>query len=136
MTRKNRTLLYVSTACVLILGVLATFLDVPNGIRPRVYWLFWSAQYKRAVLSSPSLAHELRHTEWYGDGWGGMPVGDWTGYVVYDPSDSLPRRSRNDASAKIDGVPCEVVAVRRPEQNWYSVVTDMNQYWDTQHPQC
>ena len=36
----------------------------------------------------------------------------------------------------ISGVPCEVVAVRRLEPKWYSVVTDMNQFWDSEHPHC
>ena len=65
-----------------------------------------------------------------------MPVGDWMGYVVYDPSDSLPRITTDDPPRRISGVPCDVVAVRRLEKHWYSVVTNMNLFWDPGHPDC
>lgn len=126
----------VSLLGAFLVVLLMTVSGIPSGFRPRVYWLLWSGQYKQTVLSSPLTGHQLRHAEWNGDGWGGAPVGDWTGYGVYDPSDSLPTRSTDEVSGKINGVPCDVVTVRRLERNWYSVVTDMNQFWDSEHPHC
>ena len=85
-------MLMYALASMLAVGLVASLLTVigiPNGLGTRVYWLFWSRQYKRSVLSSPP-SGGLRHVEWNGDGWGGAPVGDWMGYLVYDPSDSLP----------------------------------------------
>ena len=121
---------------VAIIGSFFTFIDIPPGFRAHVYWLLWSRDYKRDVFSSPRAPASLLHVEWDGDGWGGTPVGDWTGYVVYDPSDSLPSIDTNGPPRKIAAIPCEVVAVRRLERGWYSVVTDMNQFWDSGHPNC
>lgn len=135
---KGRVLVVVcaSSFGTILIALCMTFLGIPPGLRPHVYWLLGSGQYKRAVLSSPHSPDQLLHTEWSGDGWGGAPVGDWMGYVVYDPSDSLPRTNKNEPSRRINGVPCDVVAVRRLEKSWYSVVTDMNQFWDSTHPNC
>ena len=58
------------------------------------------------------------------------------GYVVYDPTDSLPITSTDRPRIRMPGILCDVVAVRRLEKNWYSVVTDMNQFWDSLHPNC
>jgi hypothetical protein len=113
-----------------------TFIDVPQGLRSHVYWLLWSQQYKRDVLSSAGQSTGPLHAEWEGDGWGGAPVGDWEAYVVYDPSDSLPTTNKSQQPRKISGIPCDVVVVRRLEKQWYSVVTGMNQFWDHMHPNC
>ena len=139
MTR--RSLIAVTVACVAVFTALVfTFclviLEIPHGLHTRAYWLFGSREYKREVLASSRTAAELQHAAWQGDGWGGVPVGDWMGYVVYDPSDSLPITSTDRPPMKIAGIPCPVVAVRRLEKNWYSVVTDMNQFWDCAHPNC
>jgi hypothetical protein len=103
---------------------------------PAFTGLFGRGRYKRDVMLSSSTSTELHHVEWYGDGWGGAPVGDWMGYVVYDPADSLPQINTVGTPAKIAGIPCEVVSIRRLEKGWYSVVTDMNQFWDSGHPNC
>lgn len=87
-------------------------------------------------MASSPMKNQLSHAEWDGDGWGGATVGDWTGYVVYDLSDSLPRSGTDQPPRRVDGIPCEVVVVRRLEPRWYSVVTNMNQFWDNQHPGC
>lgn len=34
------------------------------------------------------------------------------------------------------GIPCKVILVRRLEKQWYSIVLDMNQFWDKMHPGC
>lgn len=119
-----------------IIFSLLVFIGIPQGIHTQVYWLLGSRNYKREVLASTRVSTELPHAEWDGDGWGGVPVGDWMGYVVYDPTDSLPIISTQQPPKRIVGIPCQVVAVRRLEKNWYSVVTDMNQFWDAMHPNC
>jgi hypothetical protein len=141
VNRKSGRIRFLLVAFASMLGVsivvsFLTFIGIPAGLRPHVYWLLWSRQYKRDVLSSPGASAELSHAEWDGDGWGGAPVGDWMGYVVYDPSDALPRTDTNEPPIRIAGIPCDVVAVRRLEKCWYSVVTDMNQFWDRGHPHC
>jgi len=127
--------------CVSLLGVtlvvaIITFLGIPPGLRPHVYWLFSSRQYKQATVGTPTIPNQLAHAEWQGDGWGGTAVGDWMGYIVFDPSDSLPQAGTKQPPRKIKGIPCDVVSVRRLERGWYSVVTDMNQFWDSSHPNC
>lgn len=135
--RKSKVVVGVFTVlfAALILAVMI-FLGFPPGLHTHVYWLFTSAHNKQEVLSSSKIQNQLLHTEWNGDGWGGAPVGDWMGYVVYDPSDSLPQIKTSEPQRKINGIPCDVVSVRRLEKGWYSVVTDMNQFWDIAQPSC
>ncbi len=103
-------------------------------VRTTVKWLVFSHRYKSAVLSESYTNGELRHIEW--DGWGGTPVGDWTAYIVYDPTDSLSAMGKRNTPAKYRGIPCSVISVRRLEKDWYSVVLDMNEFWDKTHPTC
>ena len=139
-TKSGRARLLLGTfatfLCIVIGVALLTFFDVPQGFRSHVYWILWSREYKRKVFATPNDSTGLQHVEWDGDGWGGASVGDWTGYVVYDQSDSLPIVGTKWAPKKIAGVPCAVVAVRRLERRWFSVVTDMNEFWDNKHPHC
>jgi hypothetical protein len=118
------------------LFLILMFVGLPRRIQSHICWRIWSAKYKEAVLSSSDASTGLRHAEWDGDGWGGATSGDWTGYVVYDPRDSLAITDKNDKPRRIQGIPCDVVSVRRLEKKWYSVVTDMSQFWDTAHPNC
>ena len=104
-------------------------------IRPHLLWLVWSNRYKSEVLANSAPSNgEFKHTEWDGDGWGSGATGDWMGYVVYDPSDSLSAANKNNVPTVHKGVPCKVILVRRLEKQWYSVVLDMNQFWDKMHP--
>jgi hypothetical protein len=106
-------------------------------IRPHLLWLVWSNRYKSEVLANAAVANgELKHAEWDGDGWGSGATGDWTGYVVFDPADSLSAATRNNVPTEYKGIPCKVILVRRLEKQWYSVVLDMNQFWDRMHPRC
>jgi hypothetical protein len=73
---------------------------------------------------------------WDGDGWGSGATGDWMGYVVFDPSDSLSMARKKNVPTEYAGIPCKVIVVRRLEKRWYSVVLDMNQFWDKMHPGC
>lgn len=105
-------------------------------IRPHLLWLFWSSRYKNEVLANPVATNgEFKHVEWDGDGWGSAATGDWMGYIVFDPADSLSSANRN-VPAEYAGIPCKVLLVRRLEKRWYSIVLDMNQFWDKMHPGC
>jgi hypothetical protein len=96
---------------------------VGNGyLRPILRWTLWSHRYKSEVLATAASNSEFRHVEWDGDGWGSGPTGDWMGYLVYDPSDSLSGATENNVPTEYRGIPCKVVLVRRLEKQWYSVV--------------
>lgn len=134
MKQQSRRWLVIAAA--LVIATLAAIAILWNVYRVRttLRWLVLSRHYKSAVLSQPATNDELRHIEW--DGWGGTPVGDWTAYIVYDPTDFLPAMRKTDTPAKYKGIPCNVISVRRLERNWYSVVLDMNEFWDKMHPTC
>ncbi len=135
MTRMSWIAVAFITSAALCFAMML-FIGIPRELHTRAYWLLGSRGYKRKVLASQRISPDLPHAEWEGDGWGGAPVGDWMGYVVYDPQDALPITSTDRPPIKIVGIPCEEVAVRRLEKNWYSVVTDMNEFWDASHPNC
>lgn len=122
-TRKSFSILLTVVAFVFAAGAL---LKTQNVLRPSLRWLLWSRHLKAEVLAQPTPANEeLKHIEW--DGWGGAPVGDWTVYVVYDPTDSLSEAAKSGWSGtykKYKGIPCEVETIRRLESHWYSVVPD------------
>ena len=106
-------------------------------IRPHLLWLVWSNRYKSEVLANSAAANgEFKHVEWDGDGWGSGATGDWMGYVVFNPSDSLSAATMTNVPTQYEGIPCKVILVRRLETQWYSVVLDMNQFWDKMHPGC
>ena len=114
-----------------------TVFFIGNGyLRPNLRWTLWSHRYKSEVLATAASNGEFRHLEWDGDGWGSGPTGDWMGYLVYDPSDSLSGATKNNVPTEYRGIPCKVVLVRRLEKQWYSVVLDMNEFWDKMHPGC
>jgi hypothetical protein len=99
------------------------------GLRPRLRWVLFARNYKAQVMAQPISANgELKHVEW--DGWGGVPVGDWTTYVVFDQTDSLSAAAKSNSSGKFKGIPCHVDIVRRLESHWYSVTLSMNEWWD------
>ncbi len=121
----------LSTFLVLLAYLAATgtlFRSSPD-LRPPLRWLLWSRRYKAEVMAQvPPANGELRHIEW--DGWGGVPVGDWTAYVVFDPIDSLSMPAKSHLPGKFSGIPCDADRVRRLERNWYSVEFSMNEWWD------
>ena len=97
------------------------------GLRPRLRWFLFARNYKAQVIAKPIPANgELKHVEW--DGWGGMAVGDWTAYVVFDPTDSLSV-AKSNSLGEFKGIPCSVDDVRRLESHWYSVTLSMNEFW-------
>ena len=132
ISNRNRQSLSILLAAVVFLFAAGAMLKTQEGLRPQLRWGLWSRRLKAQVLAQPSASHEeLKHIEW--DGWGGAPVGDWTAYVVYDPTDSLAveaKAGRSGSYKKLKGIPCEVDSVRRLEAHWYSVVLGMNEWWD------
>lgn len=97
-------------------------------IRSNARWFAWAHRYKSEVLAQPSVGGQLKHIEW--DGWGGAPVGDWTVYLVFDPTDSLSRAAGHRSSGRFSGIPCDVDEVRRLERQWYAVTLTMNEWWE------
>lgn len=119
------------------LAVTAVVVLNQSHVRPRLHWLVWSQRYKSEVLASTALRDgEFKHVEWDGDGWGSGATGDWMSYVVFDPSDSLSKATKKNVPAQYSGIPCTVIRIRRLEKHWYSVVLDMNEFWDKMHPTC
>jgi hypothetical protein len=107
------------------------FLVKADDIRAASRWLWLSQGYKREIIAMPTnLKGEFRHVEWDGSGFAG--IANNVVYLVYDPSDSLIEAARSHASGKFDGIPCEVLRVRRLENQWYSV----NFYTDTAWNSC
>jgi len=103
----------------ILVFVLVTGMVVLNEyhLRPRLHWMMWSHKYKSEVLaSSAPHKNEFKHVEWDGDGWGSGVTGDWEGYVVFDPSDSLSAVAKSNAPARYNGIPCDVTLVRRLEK--------------------
>jgi hypothetical protein len=136
--RKERRQRIVALAVVgTFLAVTALVVENQYQIRPHLLWLVWSSRYKSQVLADSSVSNgEFKHIEWDGDGWGSGATGDWMGYVVFDPSDSLSSSDKSSVPTRYKGIPCEAISVRRLEKQWYSVVLDMNQFWDKSHPGC
>jgi hypothetical protein len=130
--KRKRQSLSILLAVVTFLFTSGAMLKTQHVLRPSLRWLLWSNRLKAEVLAQPALANgEFKHLEW--DGWGGTPIGDWTAYVVYDPTDSLSVAAKGDGSRmdnRLEGIPCNVDSVRRLESHWYSVVLGMNEWWD------
>ena len=119
------------------IAVTAVVVVNQGQFRRHLLWIIWSHQYKSEALADSALTNsEFKHVEWDGDGWGSAATGDWMSYVVFDPSDSLAAATKSDIPARYKGIPCKVISVRRLEKQWYSVVLDMNQFWDKMHPAC
>ena len=123
---RGRAILYAAIGAAIVIAAVVAWNSY--SIRSSVRWLAWAHRYKAEVLSRPDIQGELRHVEW--DGWGGVPVGDWNAYVVFDPTDSLSVPASRHSSGKFAGIPCEVDEVRRLESQWYSVTLAMNQWWE------
>jgi hypothetical protein len=132
ISKRTRQSLSLLLAAVIFLFAADAMLKTQEGLRPSLRWGLWSRRLKAQVLAQPKAPNEeMKHIEW--DGWGGAPVGDWTAYIVYDPTDSLAvaaEAGRSSSYKRLKGIPCEVDSVRRLEAHWYSVVLGMNEWWD------
>jgi len=129
-SKRTRQSLSILLAAVVFLFAAGAMLKTQEGLRPSLRWGLWSRRLKAQVLAQPSAPNEeLKHIEW--DGWGGAPVGDWTAYIVYDPTDSLAvevKVGRSGSYKRLKGIPCEVDSVRRLEARWYSVGLGANEW--------
>jgi len=121
--------------CLSVLFTLVAFLGASwvlwtnrGTIRPSIRWLLWSHRFKAEVLAQPAPTDgELRHMEWEATGFAG--VANITVYLVFDPTDSLAVAAKNHSPGKFNGLPCEVVSVRRLESQWYSVLFYTDEAW-------
>jgi hypothetical protein len=68
-------------------------------IRSNARWFARSHRYKAEVLAQPSVNGQLKHVDW--DGRGGVAVGDWTVYLVFDPTDSLSVASCSSVRSRV-----------------------------------
>ena len=123
---RSRVFLYAALGTVFVIATAIAWNS--HAIRSNARWFASSRRYKAEVLAQSSVSGQLKHIEW--DGWGGTPVGDWTVYLVFDPTDSLSAAARSRASGKFIGIPCDVDEVRRLESHWYSVTLAMNEWWE------
>jgi hypothetical protein len=119
----------VISAALVVSAPLFGNLAVVNAAR----WLILSGRYTSRVLAQPALAGELKHIEWYGWGWGGQ---DTRVYLVFDPTDSLSAAASSHRPGKFDGIPCEVVLVRRMERQWYTAQFYTDEYWSRRTDYC
>ena len=127
--KRPRRSLSILFALITFIVVSGAMLKSEASLRPGLRWALLSHHLKAEVLAQPAPANgELKHVEW--DGWGGTPIGDWTAYVVFDPTDSLSAPAKSNSSGRFRGIPCDVEAVRRLENDWYSVTLGMNEWWD------
>jgi hypothetical protein len=95
----------------------------------RARWLFHSSTYKSRLMNLPQFhKDELRHLEWEDWGWIGSHT---TGYLVFDPSDTLSATAKNEHSHTRIGLPCEVARIQRLERQWYEVVFYTDTDWDS-----
>jgi hypothetical protein len=118
------TILLIVAAGVFIFGQM-----YPFAIRSEARWLVGSEGYKTLVLSQPSPPNnELKHIEWDGSGFAGVATD--TVYLAFDPADTLSTAAKSHRSGKFNGIPCEVLTVRRLENHWYAVLFYSDESWD------
>lgn len=128
---RQRRLALLSTVAALWLTAMVMFLLVSKygfAMRTTARWVIWSRSYKAAVLAQRPTTGEFKHIEW--DGWGIVPVGDTTVYLVFDPLDSLFAAAKGDRAGKFYGIPCAVPEVSRLEKNWYVARFYTDEDWD------
>ena len=121
-------LLALSMLCILPAIPLGAAIGLWTGtfIKSDIRWLFQSRQYKTAVVQQSVYGDgTFRHVEW--DTWG-LFSESTTEYLVYDPTDSLPRRL--DAPGRFKGIPCAVPKIERMEAHWYVVLFYTDQAWN------
>src|SRR5512141_3237718 len=96
---RSRVLLYTALGTIFIVAPAIAWNSrtIPSNAR----WFASSRRYKAEVLAQSTISGQLKHVEW--DGWGGAAVGDWTVYLVFDPTDSLSAAARSQTSGKFNG---------------------------------
>ena len=130
--RRHRQLLSI-LATLAILWAIPTSLfffehEHPYAIRETARWLAWSHEYKDKVLAQPTPANgDLKHIEWEASGFAG--VANVTVYLAFDPADTLSTAAKSHRPGIFNGIPCEVLTVRRLESHWYAVLFYTDQTW-------
>jgi hypothetical protein len=125
----RRRALSVLSMLTLFCAVGVLLFRVSEDVRTTGRWLIRSKHYKAEVLAQPNSAKgELKHVEW--DGWGFPGAGDTVMYLVFDPNDSLAAPGKSRSPGKFNGIPCEVVHVRRVENHWYTALFYTDTDWD------
>lgn len=129
---RRRYLQELSTLTILLVVAVGVFIFGrmhPFAIRSAARWFVWSQDYKALVLAQPSPPNnELRHIEWDGSGFAG--VANTNLYLAFDPADTLSTAAKSHRPGKFNGIPCEVLLVRRLESHWYAVLFYTDQIWD------
>ncbi|WP_263385722.1 hypothetical protein [Granulicella arctica] len=129
LTRLRRQSLAVATMVIIFVVLAFSLFRASDYLRTSTRWLVRSQSYKTQVLNEPTPVNgSLKHVEW--DGWGFPGAGDTTVYLVNDPSDRLREVSKQRSPGKLNGLPCEVVRVRRLESRWYTVLFYTDTDWD------
>lgn len=128
-TRRGSAKLLLATTAFIVTGIGITGSRVDVTLRPTLRWAFFSRKFKsEALMQKDQPSGTFKHVEW--DGWGGTPVGDWTAYVVFDPTDSLKSMADRLHPGVVKGIPCDVLSIQRMEPDWYSITLEMNEWWD------
>src|SRR6266404_3277596 len=121
-------LLLSSIVLVVAVGVFIFGRMYPFAIRSEARWLAGPQHYKALVLAQPSPPNnELKHIEWDGSGFAG--VANNTVYLAFDPADTLSTAAKSHRAGIFNGIPCEVLTVRRLESHWYAVLFYTDQTW-------
>jgi hypothetical protein len=129
VTRLRRQSLAVAAMIGVFVILSFSLFRASDYVRTNTRWLVHSKRYKTQVLNEPvSVNGSLKHVEW--DGWGFGGAGNTTVYLVNDPSDRLEEATKQHSPGKFNGIPCEVVRVRRLESHWYTVLFYTDTDWD------
>jgi hypothetical protein len=128
---RRRYLQQVSTLTIVLVVAVGVFIFgrmYPFAIRSEARWLAGPQHYKALVLAQPSPPNnELKHIEWDGSGFAG--VANNTVYLAFDPADTLSTAAKSHRPGIFNGIPCEVLTVRRLESHWYAVLFYTDQTW-------
>jgi hypothetical protein len=100
--KQPRRCLLLSMTILAFLAVSAALLINEGTLRPALRWLLWSRHLKAEVAQTTPPNGELKHMAW--DRWSGTRAGDWTAYVVFDPTESLSAAAASHASGMFSGV--------------------------------
>jgi hypothetical protein len=121
---------FSSLAMLIVFCGLSWFLfRASDYLRTTGRWLVESRHYESELLAkSPSASGELKHLEW--DEWGFPGAGDTVVYLIFDTDDLLAKEARSRPHGEFSGIPCKVVAVRRLESQWYTVLFYTDTDWD------
>jgi hypothetical protein len=126
--RRKRLQASATLALAAVIAVSFGVLKLQAPIRESLRWFLWSNRFKAELLAlPPPRPGEIRHIEWEATGFAG--VANDTTYVVFDPTDALYSAAQTGSPGKYNGIPCEVLKIRRLEAHWYSVRFYTDEVW-------